>query len=315
MTDSATLAHMEATATWDERLKSAGMARRAVYDRMGTISEDVLAPLIGPALTGGPRWPSRPAWRVIRRDGRVALASDGLSDPWETAPGAGYALEVFMETPEPVLPEGAPLTELAKTWLFSAVSEISNLIADHGGVRPLLEEFGSVSVEIDGTRFPEALRNDEGRVGVLLGISARGVPERITYPGGGDARLLPITVLTRDELAHIVAGGDAARKELVGWLAGSPTGHLSVLGRPSTVQKKRRATTQRPIIPAPRAPAKAATKPRAKAKGAQAKAKAVVKKAKAVVKKVKTAVGKARPKAKAAAKKLKPKAKPRSSRR
>ena len=307
---------MEATATWDERLKSAGLARRAVYDRMGSISEDVLAPLIGPALTGGPRWPSRPAWRVIRRDNRVALASDGLSDPWETAPGAGYALEVFMETPEQVLPEGAPLTDLAKTWLFSAVSEISNLIADHGGVRPLLEEFGSVSVEIDGARFPESLRNDEGRVGVLLGLSARGVPERIAYPGGGDARLLPITVLTRDELAHIVAGGDAARKELVGWLAECPTGHLSVLDRASTVQKKRRATTQRPIIEAKRpAPAKAkvAAKPKA------GKAKAVVKKAKAVVKKVKAAVAKGRPvvkaKVKAAAKKVKPKAKPRSSRR
>jgi hypothetical protein len=308
---------MEATATWDERLKSAGLARRAVYDRMGSISEDVLAPLIGPALTGGPRWPSRPAWRVIRRDGRVALASDGLSDPWETASGAGYALEVFMETPEQVLPEGAPLTDLAKTWLFSAVSEISNLIADHGGVRPLLEEFGSVSVEIDGTRFPDSLRNDEGRVGVLLGISARGVPERIVYPGGGDARLLPITVLTRDELAHIVAGGDAARKELVGWLAGSASGHLSVLDRPSTVQKKRRATTQRPIVEMKKPPVKGLSKPKAKAKvpAAKAKVKAVVKKAKAVVKKVKAAVGKAKPKAKAAAKKVKPTAKPRSSRR
>jgi hypothetical protein len=300
--------------TWDERLKTAGLARRAVYDRMGQISEDVLAPLIGPALTGGPRWPSRPAWRVIRRDGRVALASDGLSDPWESGPGAGYALEVFMETPAPVLPDDAPLTDLARTWLFSAVSEISNLIADHGGVRPLLEEFGSVSVEIDGSRFPEELRNEEGRVGVLLGLAARGVPDRIVYPEGGDARLLPITVLTRDELAHIVAGGDAARKELVGWLSESATGHLSVLDRPSAIRRKARAQTAKPAAraatakPVKRAatakPVKraATAKPVAKAKpAAKAKsaAKAVVKKAKVAVKKVKAAVKKAKPKAKA----------------
>jgi hypothetical protein len=204
-----------------------------------------------------------------------------------------------------VLAEGAPLTELAKTWLFSAVSEISNLIADHGGVRPLLEEFGSVSVEIDGTRFPESLRNDEGRVGVLLGLGAPGVPERIVYPGGGDARLLPITVLTRDELAHIVAGGDAARKELVGWLATSHTGHLSVLERPSAVQKKRRATTQRPIEVAKQAPPPKKAKPAA-AKKAVAKAKPAAKKA-APKKKATPVKAKAKPKAK-----LKPKASRRS---
>ena len=290
-------------ATWDERLKTAGLARRAVYDRMGSISEDVLAPLLGPALTGGPRWPSRPAWRVIRREGRVALASDGLSDPWESGPGPGYALEVFMETPERLLPEGAPLTDLAKTWLFSAVSEISNLIADHGGVRPLLEKFGSVSVEIDGTRFPETLRNDEGRVGVLLGLGAPGVPEKIVYPSGGDARLLPITVLTREELDHIVEGGDAARAELVGWLATSRTGHLSVLDRPSAVQpKKRRATTQRPIEVAKKAAPPPKKKPKPVAKPVAKKAKPAAKKAAA------------KPKVKAKAKVVK-KAKPKASRR
>ena len=291
-------------ATWDDRLKAAGLARRAVYDRMGTISEDVLAPLIGPALTGGPRWPSRPAWRVIRRGDAIALASDGLSDPWETGAGAGYALEVFMETTEPVLADGAPLTDLAKTWLFSAVAEISNLIADHGGVRPLLEEFGSVSVEIDGSRFPPALRNEEGRVGVLLGAVAQGVPDRIVYPEGNDARLLAITVLTRDELEHIVTGGDPARKELVGWLSGAPTGHVSVLDRPSTLPRKPRATTQRPV---------AAAKPKPKPK-AKPVAKPVATKKPAAKAKAKPA---ARATAKPAAKKkpaVKPKAKPKSSR-
>ena len=223
--------------TYAERLESAGNTRQAVYKTMGTPSEDVLAPLIGPVLTGGPTWPTRPAWRAIRRGETLILASDGLSDPWEDGEGegeAGYRLELFMEGPGDLLPEGAPLTELAGTWLFSAVAEISNTVANHGGVRDLLEELGSVSVEVDGDRFPASLRNEEGRVGVLLGVATKDLPDRIDY-ADDDARLVALTVLTPDELETIVEKGAQARTAIAKALAASPTGHRSVLDRSSVI--------------------------------------------------------------------------------
>ena len=59
-------------------------ARDAFYATLGTVDADVLAPLLNPALMGGPRWPSlRQAWRVIRRADSILIASDGLSDPFE----------------------------------------------------------------------------------------------------------------------------------------------------------------------------------------------------------------------------------------
>lgn len=219
--------------TYDERVAQAGDARLAAYAAIGEPSADVLAPILGPLLTGGPEWPTRPAWRPIRRATTVALTSDALSDPWEDRPGAGYRMEVFAEGPAELWPAGVALTAIAGTWLFSVVSEISNVVAGHGGVRELLDELGAVSVEVEGDRFPAHLRNEHGRVGVLLGVPARDVPDRFRFPGGDDVRWVAITVLTREELDRVVKGGDAARVALTAALAASPAGHVSDLSRPS----------------------------------------------------------------------------------
>jgi hypothetical protein len=221
---------------YEERLETARKLRLAVYTSMGTPSKDVLAPLLGPAVTGGPAWPSRPSWRAIRRGETLIVASDALSDPWEEdEEEAGYRLEVFMEGPGDLLPEGAPLTDLTGTWLLSAVQEISNTVASHGGVRELLDELGAVSVEVDGAHFPDALCNEEGRVGVLVGVATKGLPERIDY-GNDDALLVAVTVLTRDELDTIVEEGTQARLGIAEALAASSTGHRSVLDRKSVLE-------------------------------------------------------------------------------
>lgn len=220
----------------DERLSKISDARQAVFRAMGTMSEDVLAPIIGPALTGGPPWPTRPAWRMIDRGDTLVLSSDALSDPWdddEENDAAGYELEVFMEAPRNLFPDVRAITDLAPTWLFAAVSEVSSTLARHGGGRALVDELGTVSVEVDGERFPPELRNADGRVGVLIGVSARGVPSHIDYGSLGDARFLALTVLTPTELERIVDEGEEARNAIAAGLAASPTGHVSVLSRPS----------------------------------------------------------------------------------
>ena len=215
-------------------------ARLIAFGQVGEVSSDVLAPILGPIFTGAPIWPSRPAWRKIRRGDNLILVSDGLSDPWpaddeneavgKDAADAGFGVEVFMETPE--MDPDTPISELSGTWLFSAVSEVCNVVAGHGGIRELIASKEVLSIEIDGDLFPDSMRDEDGRVGVLLGVSAEGIAKTVELPIG-DALLLAITLITPDELAYIGGAGDAARRSLRDLLVEQGIGHLSLLTRDS----------------------------------------------------------------------------------
>lgn len=217
---------MTALGDHDTRVRAACAARREAYGQLGIVASDVLAPLLGPALLGGSRWPTRPAWRVVERDGRTAIASDALSDPWDDEFGVGFGLEFWIEADEPI-------AVVAGSWLLAAITDVSYTAAGHGGVRNLIDELGTLSIEIGGRVFPPALRNEHGRVGVLLGVPSD-LPQWLTMPEGR-ARLVPITVLTAAELAHIVARGDAGRVQIARKLAAAPAGMRSSLTRPSVV--------------------------------------------------------------------------------
>jgi hypothetical protein len=225
---------------YEQRLEAAGRARQTAFQAMGEVGDYVLAPLVNPMLTGGPAWPCRPAWRVIRRpNGNLLIASDGLSDPWEDpeGPANGYGLEVYMETSDELMPAGLnsdeALGQAKSTWLFAAVHEVSQTVAGHGAVRPLLEQLGTISVEVSGADFPEELRNEHGRVGVLLGVPAADVATTVDL-AEGDLRLLPITLLTVRELDHIVTGGEEGRASVASKLAAA-TGHVSSTSRASVI--------------------------------------------------------------------------------
>ncbi|MBL8943140.1 MAG: hypothetical protein JNK45_08345 [Myxococcales bacterium] len=210
----------------DTRVAAATAARREAFGKLGIVDRDVLAPMIGPALLGGSRWPTRPAWRVIHRDGRTAIASDALSDPWDDEFGVGFGLEFWIEADVPV-----PVA--IGSWLMAAIHDVSYTAAGHGGVRRMLDELGTISIEIAGRPFPPALRNEHGRVGVLLGVPCD-LPTWLTLPEGR-ARLVPITLLTASELAHVVAHGDAGRIEVARRLAAAATGMRSDPGRVGVV--------------------------------------------------------------------------------
>ncbi|KKR30268.1 hypothetical protein A2715_03225 [Candidatus Woesebacteria bacterium RIFCSPHIGHO2_01_FULL_39_32] len=63
-------------------------ARNKFWAAVGKVDSDVFAPLINPAFSGGPKWPSlRQAYRkIVTNDGVLIIASDGLSDPFEDTP-------------------------------------------------------------------------------------------------------------------------------------------------------------------------------------------------------------------------------------
>lgn len=211
----------------EQRAKAAAQARLAFWRTLGDASDDVLAPLLGPALLGGARWPTRPAWRTITREGRTAIASDALSDPWDDEYGIGFGLELWIESDGPVpVPIGS--------WLLAAVQEVSYTCAGHGGVRKLIDELGVISIEVAGRAFPAELHNQHGRVGVLMNVPTNDVPSWMTLPEGR-ARLVPLTVLTKRELDFVVERGEAGRIELARALAASPTGFRSKLDRDSVV--------------------------------------------------------------------------------
>lgn len=149
----------------DRRVQAAKAARRDFYGQLGIVDTDVLAPVIGPALLAATRWPSRPAWRTITRDGRTAIASDALSDPWSDEYGTGFGLDFWIEADE-------RMPVVIGSWLMAAIHDVCFTASGHAGVRKMIDELGPISIEIAGRPFPTEMRNEHSRVGVLLGCRA-----------------------------------------------------------------------------------------------------------------------------------------------
>ncbi|MCM2564975.1 hypothetical protein [Janthinobacterium kumbetense] len=220
-------------------LAAACAARDAFYATLGTVDADVLAPLVNPAFMGGPRWPSlRQAWRVIRRAESIILASDGLSDPFEDDDDVfvprGHLLEVCIEAPLSAFDD----QEVAQSWLFDVIYQVSQNVADHGSIDLLVQRHGSVSMVLDVQDAPAGLEDENEQVGVLLAQGVATIPPSFATPYG-EVMLLTATVLQPAELAHIGNAADKAqsRRDLAAALAASPTGHVSVAGRPAVIPR------------------------------------------------------------------------------
>lgn len=130
-------------------------ARRATSDcldrhwqSVGVVEQDVLGHVISPSFLGGPDWPStRQAYRIVRRGDSVIIATDGLSDPFDSAPelGNGFEMELFLETGD--LAEGTrgavgDVSPLMRSWAFDVVRTVASTVANAGGIRHQLETTG-----------------------------------------------------------------------------------------------------------------------------------------------------------------------------
>jgi hypothetical protein len=222
-----------------QMLAAACAARDAFYATLGALDADVLAPLVNPAFMGGPRWPSlRQAWRVIRRNDAILIASDGLSDPFEDDDDVfvprGHLLEVCIEAPLSAF-DGDPVQA---SWLFDVIYQVSQNVADHGSIDLLVQRHGSVSMVLDLQHAPEGLEDENEQVGVLLAQGAATLPPSFATPYG-EVLLLTLTVLQPAELEFIGTAEDKAqaRRDLAAALAASPTGHLSVARRPAVIPR------------------------------------------------------------------------------
>ncbi|MCD9031289.1 hypothetical protein LDO32_06050 [Luteimonas sp. Y-2-2-4F] len=223
----------------------ASAARRdACWAAVGSVAPDVLSHLISPSLMGGPAWPTtRQAYRVVRRSGRILIATDGLSDPFDGVEGMGngFETELFIETADLADAEDGGIAALAHTWAFEILKTVAATVAEAGGISGQLEDYGVLSMELPGVSggtaamqaLPPAFVSDDDCVGLLIGLPADGIPSVIADMPLSPVRVAAVTLLRADELAAIRDGGAAERRRVADRLASMPGGHLSAFDRAS----------------------------------------------------------------------------------
>lgn len=216
--------------------------RHAYWSAVGTVESDVLGHLISPSLMGGPAWPTtRQAYRVVRRHDTIVIASDGMSDPFDSPdaePVNGFGMELFVETPD-IAPDhaGQPgdISGITRSWAFELVSHVAGTVAGAGGILGQLERYGVVSMELPGVsrssslgpQIPPGYATTDDSLGVLLGAPVAGFPARIDDMPLSPVSMVPVTLVTADELETLRRGGTDARSTLATALADSGRHHVT----------------------------------------------------------------------------------------
>ena len=220
----------------DKLIELTSATRDAALASWGELDPMVLTHLMNPTFMGGPKWPAlRQAWHVVRRPGATLLASDGLADPFDDEDGDeernGFELEVFAITKD-------PLERMEGSWFWNMVWQISQTVADHGGIASLLDEMQLLTTELEDVGIPDEHRarfvNDAGRVCVLLGQTSPEMPATVDGPLS-PIRFVSVKLLTIEELTFVLQGGAPGRQELAARLRAQGDALVSSLNRQSAV--------------------------------------------------------------------------------
>lgn len=231
---------------WDEHFFDETCRKRdAFWSTVGQTEGDVLAHLISPSFTGGADWPTtRQAYRVVRRDGTIIIATDGLSDPFRGVAGGenGFELELFIETPD-IDPEhaGEPgdISNIGKSWAFEVIQKVASTVAEAGGINGQLDRYSVLSVELPGvsqshavqTQVPMRFITQDDCIGVLIGAPKQDFPTQISDTPLSPVRVVPVTIITAAELEHIRENGANERGAIANQLARRGPAHVSTFMR------------------------------------------------------------------------------------
>lgn len=171
---------------------------------------------------------------IHRKNGNVMLASSGLADLTyeETLPNTtGLGLEIVAEADEKEV--GSSVPQLRKSWFFHMMSELVLRIKQYDSrIRQLLDDLELILVELDNVNAPPLYTTPEGRIAVLMGISAQNKPECplpdfIQMPQGRKVRLVTVRLLRTDEIHFILQYGAGARKAISSWYTFEGLYHIS----------------------------------------------------------------------------------------
>lgn len=215
--------------SYADRLNIATEARHRAIKEVFASEITPLTSLMGP-MSDGPEWPAGASWLAARHGENACIVSDGLSDPWveRDKPETGLGIEVFVESPDTKIASDAPLTDLADTWLFPLLAEVSHTLAGYPRLCQKLCRGDKLSMELN----IDHIKDGRNRVGVLL-HRPRDLNGELDI--GEGVKLIAATLLTEAELQFLRDKGESGRGELAEKLYAAGNGHLSLLQRPSTV--------------------------------------------------------------------------------
>jgi len=141
--------------------------RRKALCGIAELCPDYLSSIVTQYSIGRDGWPgSCEAWLCGRTPEYVIVASDGLSDPFidENELSIGFGHEVIMACDEPISD-----VNFSDSWVFRAIHRLSFLAAEYGTLREIIEDYGSLSVELNHVDLPECFIGANGCACVLLG--------------------------------------------------------------------------------------------------------------------------------------------------
>jgi hypothetical protein len=196
-------------------VRSHGDARLRFWKVLGAVDDDILAPIFSAFLFGGPQWPNREQYRIIRRAKTIVIASDGLSDPWDEKPGVGIGEELFIELPHPT-PAQAPINEIMTSKELQLLRNLAHQDLSWGGIAARIDRFHVMSVQL-------------GDDAALIGMTSD-IPTHITTDEG-PVRLLAVTPILFAELEALMPLGAEARVALASRLEAAGYRHLSIAKR------------------------------------------------------------------------------------
>jgi hypothetical protein len=210
-------------------------AREKFYSSIGEVEPDVIANIINPAFMGGPSWPAlRQAFSVIHRGKSTVVISNGLSDSFDDMEekNSGFGIEIYAETKE--LIEG----NISSSSLFKLVYAIAQQAAHSGQMAEFVKKYGVITMELhaDDCGLHE-YQNENGMVGVMIGIDHPALPKRVEFPGG-DVVFASVQVLTPSELEYVVEFRAEGRSELHRKFRDSEMYHFLTKRRASLVEPK-----------------------------------------------------------------------------
>lgn len=191
--------------------------REQFWGKVGTLSSDVLASLINPAFAANlPQWPSlQSAYRsLVKANGNTVIATDGLSEPFDTTrfPGYptnvnGFEMEIYVETDEKI-----PVIQ--DSYIFDILYQMSLQVAASGQVKGMLEKYGVITVELYDVRVPKEFQTPEGTVGIIVGLPSEDIAPKVAL-SLSEALIVNAKLLTLQELAYAKQNGEEGRKKLV----------------------------------------------------------------------------------------------------
>ncbi|WP_282086870.1 suppressor of fused domain protein [Aquimarina algiphila] len=211
--------------------------RNSFWKEIGNLESDVLSHLINPSFMGGPTWPSlRQSFIKIDTPGSTFLATDGLSDPYsdydtneknQAYNGLGFELYVETENLE-------NLDTVKNSWQFDILYQAGLLAADNGNLINLFQQYTYLSTELYNIKVPDNFVNEDGRVGVLMGLQSDRIPKQIEL-SIEPILLVNVKLITPDEVKYITEHGTNGRNEIVEKIMQQGNATFSSLDRKSVL--------------------------------------------------------------------------------